>query len=74
MTAKELDEELRQEFLTEARELIEQLSEKFVALEQAQHDQELLNEIFRAVHSLKGSSSFLDVPPLLRWRTLWRIF
>ncbi|MCB9611554.1 MAG: chemotaxis protein CheA [Sandaracinus sp.] len=50
--------ELRDEFLAEAQEIVESLSRDLLLLDQAQKDnlpsQELINEVFRAVHTLKG--------------------
>ncbi len=54
----EADEVLR-EFFLESRELVEDLDQDLVALEERSGDKELLNKIFRAAHTLKGSSSFL---------------
>lgn len=57
----EMDEmqEIIGDFLIEADELIESLDTNFVKLESTPDDLELLNEIFRAVHTVKGTSSFL---------------
>ncbi len=57
----ELDEmqEIIGDFLIEADELIESLDNNFVKLESSPEDLDLLNEIFRAVHTIKGTSSFL---------------
>ncbi|MDN5362801.1 MAG: two-component system, chemotaxis family, sensor kinase CheA [Moorella sp. (in: firmicutes)] len=44
-------------FLDEAEEQLQQLDEAVVQLEQTPSDQELLNTIFRAAHTLKGSSA-----------------
>ena len=57
----ELDEmqEIIQDFLVEADELIESLDTNLVKLEEAPSDLDLLNEIFRAAHTIKGTSGFL---------------
>ncbi|MEW6488616.1 MAG: chemotaxis protein CheA [Thermodesulfobacteriota bacterium] len=55
---EEADEVLR-EFFLESWELIDDLDQDLVALEERPGDRELLNKIFRAAHTLKGSSSFL---------------
>lgn len=47
------------DFLTEAGEIIDTLDEELVRLEEAGADTDLLNEIFRAAHTLKGTSGFL---------------
>ncbi|MDN5326572.1 MAG: two-component system, chemotaxis family, sensor kinase CheA [Moorella sp. (in: firmicutes)] len=44
-------------FLDEAEEQLQQLDEAVVQLEQTPDDHELLNTIFRAAHTLKGSSA-----------------
>lgn len=57
----ELEEmqEIIDDFLVEADELISSLDTNLVALESAPDDLDLLNEIFRAAHTVKGTSSFL---------------
>jgi len=56
-----LDEmkEIVDDFLVEADELIESLDNNLVKLESASEDLDLLNEIFRAAHTIKGTSGFL---------------
>ncbi len=60
-TEFELDEmkEIIDDFLIEADELIDSLDTNLVKLESAPGDLDLLNEIFRAAHTVKGTSSFL---------------
>ncbi|NOQ30870.1 MAG: response regulator [Helicobacteraceae bacterium] len=53
-------EEILQDFLVEAFELLEQLDQDLVELENAPEDLELLNRIFRVAHTIKGASSFLN--------------
>ena len=48
-----------QDFLTECDELLEQLDQDFVAIESRPEDNELLNRIFRAFHTIKGTSGFM---------------
>ena len=57
----ELDEmkEIIDEFVVEADELIASLDTNLVKLESSPEDLNLLNEIFRAAHTIKGTSSFL---------------
>ncbi len=57
-------QEIIQDFLVEAEELVEELDEDLVALEASPQDSELLNKIFRAFHTIKGSSSFLGFDKL----------
>jgi two-component system chemotaxis sensor kinase CheA len=56
------DEEMREIFesyLVEAREILDHLSQDLLALEKAPSDVNVLNNIFREMHTLKGTSSFL---------------
>ena len=53
-------QEIMEDFLIEAFELIEQMDQDLVALESNPEDLELLNGIFRVAHTVKGSSSFLN--------------
>lgn len=53
------DQEILEDFLTEAGEILEALSEDLVDFESQPDDQNLLNTIFRGFHTLKGSASFL---------------
>jgi len=49
-------------FLAEAADHLRGLEEKLVALEARSHDADLLQEIFRAVHSLKGDAAMVGFP------------
>ena len=60
------DPALLQEFLIESEELLEGMNQDLVALEQAPDDTELLNRIFRALHTIKGTSGFLNFDPVVR--------
>lgn len=57
----QLDEmkEIIEDFLVEADELVSSLDTNLVTLESSSDDLDLLNEIFRAAHTIKGTSSFL---------------
>ncbi|GHV06224.1 chemotaxis protein A [Campylobacterota bacterium] len=57
-------QELTQDFLVEAFEMIEKLDQDLVELETRPDDLELLNGIFRVAHTIKGSSSFLNFDEL----------
>lgn len=59
------DEEILQDFLVEAGEIIELLSEQLVDLEQRPDDKDLLNAIFRGFHTVKGGAGFLQLNPLV---------
>ena len=57
--AREVDDDLLRDFLAETEELLEGLEEHLLKLEARPEDPELLNEIFRAFHTIKGTSGFL---------------
>ena len=61
----EADEEILQDFLVEAGEILELLSEQLVELEQRPEDSDLLNAIFRGFHTVKGGAGFLQLTPLV---------
>ena len=65
MSQMAFDPELMQDFLTESGELLDQLDQDLVTLETAPEDLELLNRIFRALHTIKGSASFLQLTNLV---------
>ncbi|MBA5873409.1 MAG: chemotaxis protein CheA [Nitrospira sp. CR1.2] len=52
-------QEILNDFLTESNEMLEVLDQRFVTLEADPGNTDLLNEIFRAMHSMKGSAGFL---------------
>lgn len=54
-------QEIIDDFLLEADELISSLDTNLVKLESQPNDLDLLNEIFRAAHTIKGTSSFLGL-------------
>ena len=59
-------QEILEDFLVEAFELIEQIDHDLVELESNPEDLELLNSIFRVAHTVKGSSSFLNFDVLTK--------
>jgi len=59
------DEEILQDFLVEAGEILEQLSEQLVELESRPDDSNLLNAIFRGFHTVKGGAGFLQLNELV---------
>jgi len=61
----ELDEEILQDFLVEAGEILELLSEQLIELENNPEDTELLNAIFRGFHTVKGGAGFLSLTELV---------
>ncbi|WP_298270210.1 chemotaxis protein CheA [Geobacter sp.] len=60
------DQELLEGFLTETTELLEKLDDDLVTLEKAPSDTELMNGIFRSIHTVKGASSFLGFELLVK--------
>lgn len=64
------DPSILQDFLTEAAELIQQLDVDLVKLESASNEnesRELLNGIFRALHTVKGAAGFLGLETVIRF-------
>jgi len=59
-------QEIMEDFLVEAFEMIEQLDQDLVELESNPDDLDLLNKIFRVAHTIKGSGSFLNLDVLTR--------
>ena len=59
-------QEILEDFLVEAFELVEQLDQDLVELDTRPEDLELLNSIFRVAHTIKGSSSFLSFDVLTK--------
>ena len=53
-------EDLLQDFLTEATDLLSDVDNKLVELEKSPDDRELLNQIFRGFHTIKGGAGFLN--------------
>jgi len=60
------DPELVRDFLVESEELLQRMDEDMVALESSPENGELLNNIFRAMHTIKGTSGFLGFDPIIR--------
>jgi len=50
-----------EEFLVEAEEILENLDQDLVELENNPNDKDLLNKIFRGIHTLKGGAGFLNL-------------
>ncbi len=63
----ELDEmqEIIEEFLIESSELVTKLDSDLVTLEKEPDNLDLLNEIFRSAHTIKGTSGFLGFNDLM---------
>jgi two-component system, chemotaxis family, sensor kinase CheA len=60
------DPSLVQDFLVESEELLQRMDQDMVALEGKPDDPDLLNRIFRALHTIKGTSGFLGFEPVVR--------
>ncbi len=55
------DEELLGDYITESRECIEDAEGALLELEEDPHDEEAVNRVFRAFHTIKGTSAFLGL-------------
>lgn len=58
-------DELLQDFLTESSELLSDVDNKLVELERRPDDKNMLHDIFRGFHTIKGGAGFLNVSPLV---------
>jgi len=58
-------EDLLQDFLVEAGDLLSGVDNKLVDLERTPHDRPLLNEIFRGFHTIKGGAGFLNASEMV---------
>lgn len=58
-------EELLQDFLLEATELLSDVDSKLIDLEKSPNDKGLLNDIFRGFHTIKGGAGFLNATELV---------
>lgn len=63
--AIDLSDEILQDFLVEAGEILELLGEQLVELERAPEDLDLLNAVFRGFHTVKGGAGFLNLTTLV---------
>ena len=61
----DMDEDILQDFLVEAGEILELLQEQLVELENNPDDANLLNAIFRGFHTVKGGAGFLSLGELV---------
>jgi two-component system chemotaxis sensor kinase CheA len=59
------DDEILQDFLVEAEEIMEGLNEQLVELESQPEDSDLLNSIFRGFHTIKGGAGFLALDSMV---------
>jgi two-component system chemotaxis sensor kinase CheA len=58
-------EEIIAEFITESEETLDRIDPLFVELEIKGEDKEMLNQIFRSVHTIKGAAGFLGFQPVV---------
>ncbi len=58
------DAEMLREFLNEAEEHLHNIEQGILTLEQNPRDADTLNSIFRAFHTFKGGSGFLNLVPI----------
>ena len=58
-------EDMLEDFLSEAGELLSDVDNKLVELEKQPEDKNLLNDIFRGFHTIKGGAGFLNATPLV---------
>lgn len=63
--ALDTDDEILQDFIIEADEILEGLNEQLVALETQPEDRDLLNAIFRGFHTIKGGAGFLSLEAMV---------
>ena len=57
---------LLEQFLSESHEILEGVSQKLMQLEDSPNDQDVINELFRMVHTLKGNSGLFTFPEMTR--------
>ena len=58
-------EELLSDFLLEAGEMLSDVDSKLMELEKRPNDSNLLNEVFRGFHTIKGGAGFLNATELV---------
>lgn len=63
--ALDTDDEILQDFMVEAEEILDSLNEQLVALESQPQDSDLLNSIFRGFHTIKGGAGFLSLDAMV---------
>lgn len=63
--ALDTDDEILQDFLIEAEEILDGLNEQLVLLETQPDDTALLNAIFRGFHTIKGGAGFLSLEAMV---------
>lgn len=61
----DLNDEILQDFIVEAGEILETLGEQLIEMENNPDDQELLNAVFRGFHTVKGGAGFLNLTAMV---------
>ena len=64
--SQEVDQSLLADFADETREHLEELESSLLRLESDPEDRELLNTIFRSMHTIKGASEYLGFERIAR--------
>ena len=59
--ANMIDSSMLPDFIIEAAEHLEEMENSLLRLEQHQEDKEVLDEIFRSVHTIKGAAQFVGI-------------
>jgi len=57
---------LTEQFLAESREALDEIAQKLLALEETPDDADMLTQLFRLVHTLKGNCGLFDLPEMAR--------
>ncbi|MCG5494045.1 chemotaxis protein CheA [Ectothiorhodospira variabilis] len=60
------EDEILNDFLIEASEILDALGEQLVQLERTPDDKDLLNSVFRSFHTIKGGAGFLNLENLVK--------
>ncbi len=63
--ALDTDDEILQDFMVEAEEILDGLNEQLVSLESQPQNSDLLNAIFRGFHTIKGGAGFLSLDAMV---------
>jgi len=62
-----IPDEYLQTFVVECKELLEHMEEALLIVEQAEQDPEIINAIFRAAHTIKGSAGMFGIDPVVEF-------
>jgi len=67
---EDIDPAMVGEFITECTELLEMAEGALLELEETPDDDELVNKVFRAFHTIKGTSAFMGLAPIEKFTHL----